>query len=101
MPFGSYGRYYCSQAHVPTRGQLLGRLSRPLLHDMLYKNQKETAPGSAAGGDGSYGPSYNHRHVRSRADRGVPLPAHLPAAAREPTDKKELRGCNRIGERPA
>jgi hypothetical protein len=57
MNFGFYGLYYCSQATFQL-GDNYWEFFRPLLHDMLYKNQKENGSWIGGGGDGSYGPSY-------------------------------------------
>ena len=57
MAFGFYGLYYCSQATFQL-GDNYWAFFRPLLHDMLFKNQKDNGSW-ASGGDGSYGPNYS------------------------------------------
>ena len=57
MQFGFYGLYYCSQATFQLGGNYWD-FFRPLMHDMLFKNQKDNGSWTA-GGDGSYGPNYS------------------------------------------
>ena len=57
MAFGFYGLYYCSQATFQL-GDNYWAFFRPLLHDMLFKNQKDNGSWTS-GGDGSFGPNYS------------------------------------------
>ena len=57
MQFGFYGLYYCSQATFQLGGNYWD-FFRPLLRDMMFKNQKDNGSW-VAGGDGSFGPNYS------------------------------------------
>ena len=55
--FGFYGLYYCSQATFQL-GDNYWDFFRPLLHDVLFRNQKDNGSWIVAAATARYGPNY-------------------------------------------